>query len=186
MPTSGSSPPSRAESDLSAARAAAGPQNRCLSHAPCDQTDAGRTHVPPFWYDGTERPIHRPTDPEDQQDYDSGKKKCHTVKNLLIIDETCHIYCLRDTVEGKEHDKSLAELAGYTLPRQSHLYQDWGFQGFMLNRITMIQPRKKPRGGELTPLENAHNRVISSVGIRVITQPGSKKEPMGERAFWMA
>jgi DDE superfamily endonuclease len=74
---------------------------------------------------------------------------------------------LSDTMEGKEHDKSLADLAGYTLPRGSHLYQDMGSQGFMLGGITMIQPKKKPRGGELTPPEKAHNRVISSIRIRI-------------------
>jgi hypothetical protein len=70
-------------------------------------------------------------------------------------------------VEGKEHDESLAELAGYTLPRGSHLYQDMGFQGFMLDGITIIQPKKKPRGGELTQPEKAHNRLISSIRIRI-------------------
>jgi hypothetical protein len=82
---------------------------------------------------------------------------------------------LSDTVEGKEHDKSLAELAGYTLPHGSHLYQDRGFQGFMLDGITMIQPKKKPRGGALTPPEKAHNRVISSIRIRIEHAIGSVK-----------
>jgi DDE superfamily endonuclease len=84
-----------------------------------------------------------------------------------VIDETCHICFLSDTVEGKEHDKSLADLAHYTLPRGSHLYQDMGFQGFMLDGVTIIQPKKKPRGGELTPPEKAHNRFISSIRIRI-------------------
>jgi DDE superfamily endonuclease len=81
----------------------------------------------PFWHDGTERPIQRPSDPEEQQEYYSGKKKCHTVKNLLVIDETCHICFLSEVVEDKEHDKNLAELASYTLRRGSYLYQDMGF-----------------------------------------------------------
>ena len=32
--------------------------------------------TPPFWHDGTERPIQRPLDSEEQQEYYSGKKKC--------------------------------------------------------------------------------------------------------------
>jgi hypothetical protein len=123
--------------------------------------------TPPFWHDGTERPIHRPADPEEQQDYYSGKKKCHTVKNLLVIDETCHICFLSDTYEGTVHDKSLAELAGYALPRGSCLHQERGFQGFTLDGITIIQPKKKPRGGELTPPEKAHNRDISSIRVLI-------------------
>jgi hypothetical protein len=120
-----------------------------------------------LWHDGTERPIHRPADPEEPQDYDSGKKKCHTVKNRLVIDETCHLCFLSDTSEGTGPDKSLAELAGYNLPRGSSLYQERGFQGCMRDGITIIQSKKKPPGGELTPPEKAHNREISSLRMRL-------------------
>jgi hypothetical protein len=80
------------------------------------------------------------------------------------------------TLEGKAHDKSLAELAGYPLPRGSHLSQDRGFQGLMLDGITIIHPKKKPRGGELTPPEKAHNRVISSSRIRIEHAIGGVKQ----------
>jgi hypothetical protein len=69
-----------------------------------------------------------------------------------MINETCHICFLSATYEGKVHDKSVADLEGYTLPHGSCLYQDMGFQGFILNDITIVQPKKKPRGSELTPL----------------------------------
>ncbi len=130
-------------------------------------TDGGWSPYCPFFHDGTERPIHRPKDPEDQQEYYSGKKKCHTLKNLLVINETCHICFLSHTCEGKASDKSIAELAGYTLPPGSCLYQDKGFQGFVLPGITIFQPKKTPRGGELTPPEKAANRRISSIRIRI-------------------
>jgi hypothetical protein len=71
------------------------------------------------------------------------------------------------TYEGKVSDKSLAELAGYTLPPGSCLYQDQGFQGFFLYGIAIIQPKRKPPGGELTPPEQATNRRISSIRIRI-------------------
>jgi len=63
----------------------------------------GMPTPPPFWQDGTERPLHRPTDPEEQQAYSSGKQKCHPVKNLLVIGESCHVGFLSDTYEGKAH-----------------------------------------------------------------------------------
>jgi DDE superfamily endonuclease len=53
------------------------------------------------------------------------------------------------------------------LPPGSCLYQDKGFQGFLLNGITIIQPKKKPCGGELTPPEKATNRRISSISMRI-------------------
>jgi DDE superfamily endonuclease len=78
-------------------------------------------------------------------------------------------------VEGKEPDKSLADLAGYTLPCGSHLYQDMGFQGYTGDGITIVPPKKKPPGGELTPLEKATNRAISSIRIRIEHAIGSVK-----------
>jgi hypothetical protein len=59
------------------------------------------------------------------------------VKNLLIIDETCHMCFLSDPCEGKAHDKSLADLADCTLPYGSCLHQDLGFQGYTFDGITI-------------------------------------------------
>jgi hypothetical protein len=84
-----------------------------------------------------------------------------------VIDETCQICFLSATDEGKANEKSLAELEGYRLPPGTCLDQDLGFQGFVLADVTIIQPKKKPRGGELTPPEKATNRRISSIRIRI-------------------
>jgi hypothetical protein len=84
-----------------------------------------------------------------------------------VIDEACQICFVSATYEGKGNDKTLAELEGYRLPPGSSLYQDRGFQGFVLADVTMIQPKKKPRGGELTPPEQATNRRMSSTRIRI-------------------
>jgi DDE superfamily endonuclease len=84
-----------------------------------------------------------------------------------VINETCHVCFLSHTAEGKASDKSLAEFAAYTLPAGSYLYQDKGFQGFFLPDVTIIQPKKKPPGGELTHPEKAMNRRISSIRIRI-------------------
>ena len=74
---------------------------------------------------------------------------------------------LSRTDEGKASDKSLAELSGYTLPPGSCLDQDQGFQGFCLHDVTIVQPKKTPRGGELTPPEQVTTRRISSIRIRI-------------------
>jgi hypothetical protein len=84
-----------------------------------------------------------------------------------VIDATCQMCFLSATYEGKANDKILAELEGYHLPPGSSLYQDMGFQGFVLADVTIIQPQKKPRGGELTPPEKVTNRRISSIRIRI-------------------
>ncbi len=74
---------------------------------------------------------------------------------------------MTDTVFGKKHDKRLADEAGYTVPEGSLLYQDTGFQGFSIEGVTIIQPKKKPKGGELTSEEKENNRLISSIRIRI-------------------
>jgi hypothetical protein len=78
-----------------------------------------------------------------------------------------HHIRLSATYEGKIHDKTMAKLVEYTLPPDSGLYQDMGFQGYILAGVTIFQPKKKPRGGELTPPEKANNRRISSIRIRI-------------------
>lgn len=120
-----------------------------------------------FFHDGTERPINRPKSKEDQRMYYSGKKKRHTVKNNVIIDETCKILFLTSTCEGKKHDKQITDEAGYTFPEHSTVYQDTGFQGFRPEGVLIVQPKKKPRGGQLTPDEKVENSRISSIRIRV-------------------
>ena len=74
---------------------------------------------------------------------------------------------MTDTVFGKKHDKRLADEAGYTVPEGSLLYQDTGFQGFSIEGVTIIQPKKKPKGAELTSEEKENNRLISSIRIRI-------------------
>lgn len=120
-----------------------------------------------YFHDGTERPINRPSDDDDQTTYYSGKKKQHTVKNNVIINSRCKIIFLTDTVEGKKHDKKLADETGYTLPPDSILVQDTGFQGFDLEDVLILQPQKKPRGKTLSALSKAINQWISRLRIRI-------------------
>ena len=97
----------------------------------------------------------------------SGKKKRHTLKNVLIVDEFGSIHFPSDTYEGRVHDTCIADEAGYTLPNASMLYQDAGFQGFNLPGVQIMQPKKKPRNGTLMPQEKEENRRISSVRVRI-------------------
>ena len=120
-----------------------------------------------YFQDGTERPVQRPKNPEAQRTLYSGKKKRHTVKNNVLVNKQAKISLLTITCEGKKHDKKIADETGFTLPEGSCLYQDTGFQGFALAGVTIIQPKKKPRGGELTLEEKELNRQISSIRIRV-------------------
>lgn len=94
-------------------------------------------------------------------------KKEHTLKNNMLINTLCVILFLTDTVEGKRHDKKLADESDYTLPAGSKLAQDTGFQGFSLDNVLMLQPKKKPRGAELSDLDKEQNRWLSSLRTRM-------------------
>jgi hypothetical protein len=42
-----------------------------------------------------------------------------------------------------------------------------GFQGFDVDGIVIVQPKKKPRGGKLTADEKDENRRINSIRVRI-------------------
>jgi len=129
-----------------------------------------------FIIDGTERPIRRPKDPDRQRDNYSGKKKRHTVKNNVVTDKrTRKIKGLSRTVEGKKHDKKLADEQNLTFPPNSNLWKDTGFQGYEPPDTQTFQPKKKPRNRDLSPAEKAHNTAISSERIGVEHSIGDVK-----------
>ena len=70
-----------------------------------DRRPSRRAGVPPFAHDGTERRIVRPQDPAEQPESYSGKKKDHTVKNVLLVNALLTILFLSDTYGGRTHDQ---------------------------------------------------------------------------------
>jgi hypothetical protein len=121
-----------------------------------------------FMIDGTERPVRRPKDAEAQRAKYSGKKKRHTVKNNVITEKrTGKIKGLSATVDGRTHDKRVADEHELSFPEGSKLWQDTGFQGYAPEGVIIIQPKKKPRGGQLTYAEKDRNRRISKQRITV-------------------
>ena len=118
--------------------------------------------------DGTERRRQRPKDGEKQKELYSGKKKAHTVKNILIVgDSDREIKYLSKTCEGKKHDKKIIDEAELEFPEATDLYQDSGFQGFHPEGVNIHQPKKKPKGGQLTDEEKETNSLISSIRVSV-------------------
>lgn len=128
-----------------------------------------------FIIDGTERPINRPQDKEARKTYYSGKKKQHTVKNDVIVHREGRVVFLSDTCEGKKHDKKIADEEGYEFPAESVLWQDTGFQGYAPEGVTIKQPKKKPRQGELSEAEKQENQGISRERVTVEHQIGGIK-----------
>jgi hypothetical protein len=125
-----------------------------------------------FIIDGTERPIRRPKDSNQQEHFYSGKKKFHTVKNQLIVSPRSRkILAVSKTVEGKLHDKKLMEqdlLYSYCPPEAKGL-GDSGYQGTdtLCSRLKMVVPIKKPPGTKLTAEQKATNKKLSQIRVRV-------------------
>jgi Helix-turn-helix of DDE superfamily endonuclease/DDE superfamily endonuclease len=95
------------------------------------QSQAAAEAEPRLIIDGTERRRQRPKNPEKQALHDSGKKKTHTDKNVVIATlPRKRIDFLSHTCVGKTHDKKIADTEGIAYPPEAILYQDTGFQGY--------------------------------------------------------
>ena len=118
--------------------------------------------------DGTERRCQRPKDNEKQKEYYSGKKKTHTIKNNIVVTvEGRKIRYLSGTYEGKKHDKKICDDEDLAFPEKTIVNQDTGFQGYEPEGVIIKQPKKKPRGGELSLEEKNQNSIFSSIRIVV-------------------
>ena len=86
---------------------------------------------------------------------------------MLIAALNKRVLYLSQTYEGSVHDKRVADEEdlefgaddphGKTL----ELLQDLGFQGYKPKGVVVIQPLKKPKGGELTAEQKQANRAIA-------------------------
>jgi hypothetical protein len=123
-----------------------------LGHAP--ERDARRLATSPLALegapvtalDGTERRRQRPTDTRLQQEHYSGKKKTHTDKNLLLVNEmTSKVIYLGPTIAGRTHDKKAADEAHIAYPTNATLDKDTGFQGYEPEGVLTQQPKKSPK-----------------------------------------
>lgn len=144
-----------------------------------------QTHqIDTVYQDGTERPIPRSTDDQTQKEFYSGKKKCHSIKNNVITDDSAQILFVSDTYEGKTHDKKISDELELSLPDGTTIYQDTGFQGYKPEGqdIVVVMPVKKPRkkkgdpdSGKLTEEQKESNRKISSKRVKVEHSIGGLK-----------
>jgi hypothetical protein len=93
--------------------------------------------------DGTERRRQRPKAIQIQQDHYSGKKKTHTDKHSVVVNETTHkgVY-LSPTVAGKTHDKTAADAVNLAYPANAICDKDTGVQGYQPDGVQTRQPKK--------------------------------------------
>lgn len=101
---------------------------------------------PDLALDGTERRRERPQAQQAQKSAYSGKKKTHTVKNLLVVNETTgKVVYLGPTEPGAKHDKKAADEADIAYPVNAILDKDSGFQGYEPAQVITRQVKKAQR-----------------------------------------
>jgi hypothetical protein len=116
--------------------------------------------------DGTERRLPRPVHAGRQRRYSSGRKKRHTVKNVIVTAQGQVRWC-SPTVPGRRHDKAVTEKERLRLPKEVRVLGDSGFAGLDPGAATLITPWKKPRGRKLHWKRRAFNRLLARERVKV-------------------
>jgi hypothetical protein len=129
-----------------------------VAHAPAAHEGGSEKAI-----DGTERRRQRPKNPEKQADHNSGKKKAHPDKNILLVNaHSQKVVYLGAARAGKTHDKKAADAAEIAYPVCATLDQGTRFQGYAPEGVVTRQPKKKPRGKAWSGGETMLNRIVSS------------------------
>src|SRR4030081_549110 len=96
------------------------------------------------------------------------EKKTHTDKNLVLVNihSQKEVY-LSPTQPGKKHDKKQADEAGIVYTLNATLGKDSGFQGYEPPHVITWQPKKKPKGQQLSVADKHWNALLSAARIVV-------------------
>lgn len=118
--------------------------------------------------DCSERPIQRDT--YEQEQYYSGKKGTHTMKNALLITSLGVIVWLSATYIGKTHDKNLVENLQFHKPIT--VLADLGFLAWKPRNVALILPHKKPKNTkkekrDLTQEQKDFNQQLAKKRVKV-------------------
>lgn len=114
--------------------------------------------------DVTEQPTQRPK--KKQKKYYSGKKKRHTLKAEIIIQENGKILSVSRTASGRTHDFRIRK-EGKPPPGHSEKYADSGYQGWQKIAAGVVLPFKATKKKPLTEEQKKHNHHLASFRARV-------------------
>lgn len=122
--------------------------------------------------DSFEQKVQRPKQAAERDSWYSHKKRAHTVKSQVAVDEeTGAIVAVSDSVTGRTHDLSLLKQSGLLarLPEGIGGLGDLGYQGIRDLHSLAACPRKKPWGKAKPrpPEDIAYNRAFSQRRIVV-------------------
>jgi hypothetical protein len=134
--------------------------------------------VKDVFLDATERPIQRPKSNKRNKKYYSGKKKCHTRKNVILTNEKGKILVVSPTKTGRRHDKRLADKIDLVkkIPEKVAIWADSGFQGIQENHSNSLVSKRGTKNKPLSPEEKEENKVIASFRIKIEHSIGKMKK----------
>jgi len=121
-----------------------------------------------FFIDCTEQQIPRPIDKEKRKMYYSGKKKRHTVKTQLMVNNRGFIiHKANHHKKGKRHDYDVYKKDHPVTPKQVVNVMDLGYVGIEKDFPEQLSalPYKKKRNQDLSPEEKNYNRIHSKKRI---------------------
>lgn len=115
--------------------------------------------------DVSETPIERPK--HRQRQFYSGKKKRHTLKCQVLIDQQTEAVICLFFGKGSQHDFKLFQASGVQIHPDTESLHDKGYQGIQKLHANSRLPIKKPRGGSLSAAEKANNRELAGERIGI-------------------
>ena len=113
--------------------------------------------------DSTEQQIPRPVDKDRRKMYYSGKKKRHTVKNQLMVNNHGYIIHKLGHNKGRRHDYDVYKNNHPVTPKQVVNVIDLGYIGVEKDfpEQLSVLPHKKKRNSELSQEEKEYNKIHS-------------------------
>ncbi|UZQ29855.1 MAG: IS5 family transposase [Spiroplasma phoeniceum] len=113
--------------------------------------------------DVTETPIQRPKKTQ-KQSY-SGKKKKHTIKTQVIIEQETKKIIATSFSLGKKHDYALFKESKISILKNTKLIVDSGYQGIQKIHNNILIPTKKTKKNPLNKVQKQRNRIVSKMRI---------------------
>jgi len=114
--------------------------------------------------DVTEQPTQRPS--KKQKKSYSGKKKKHTLKTEIVIEESGKILSVSKSHKGRVHDFRIRKQEKL-LPTNSIKHVDSGYQGLQKLQSNVVLPFKKSKKNPLSKEQREHNKNLASFRIKV-------------------
>jgi hypothetical protein len=114
--------------------------------------------------DCTEQSIPRPIDNKRRERYYSGKKKRHTVKNQLMVNNRGYIIHKIDYKKGRSHDYDIYKRNHPVTPKQVVNVVDLGYLGIEKDfpeQLSALPCRKKKNQQDLSQEEKEYNKIHS-------------------------